>query len=198
MYFHPVNIISQIHRFFLKDNATFAGIFVNNINVANRTESLKEATAKYNAYDSQTWEKEYFDKFSGGFNVYNRHHKFSTVGGGGDAEKTVGKMLAKYGGKQVEFLPESEKKCPDLQFDGQTWDVKFINNANEESIRKDIKNARKADNAIFYWNTNDKLEILLSAFSRELGRMNKLGRIDEMPEVYYMSENGVLKHLPKK
>jgi hypothetical protein len=45
-------------------------------------------------------------------------------GGGGEAEKivgkTVGKMLAQYNDRQVEFLPEGEKPKPDMRFDGRT------------------------------------------------------------------------------
>jgi hypothetical protein len=61
----------------------------------------KAAANKYNSYGSSEWEKAYFDKFSGGFNIYHKEHKFSATQGGGEAEKIVGKMLAKYNGKQV-------------------------------------------------------------------------------------------------
>jgi hypothetical protein len=53
--------------YFLKDNANFAEIFVNKINVINSIELLKEAKLKYNAYDPEDWTKAYFDKISGGF-----------------------------------------------------------------------------------------------------------------------------------
>jgi hypothetical protein len=132
----------------------------------------KAALHKFNSYGDE-WEKAYFDEYSGGFNVYHDEHNFSKKGGGGDAEKIVGKMLAKYNGKQVEFLPESSfKKSPDIRFDNQTWDIKLINNANEETIRSYIKDARKAENAIFYWEENDKLELLISAIGRSAGYFN--------------------------
>jgi hypothetical protein len=38
----------------LEDNVTFAEISVNKMNVDGRTELLKEAKEKYNAYDSET------------------------------------------------------------------------------------------------------------------------------------------------
>ena len=162
-------------------------------------ESLKEALSKYNAYDTQVWTKEYFDKFSGGFNVYHREHNFSKKGGGGDAEKIVGRMLAKYNGKQVEFLPEGGlKKSPDINFDNQTWDIKLIDNANEETIRKAIRDARKAKNAIFYWNENSKLEDLKNAVIREVGRMRKNNRINEMPDIYYLDTSKLLRTVWKK
>jgi hypothetical protein len=84
----------------------------NPINAIAQSEIRKAATEKYNSYDSSDWEEAYFDKYSGGFNVYHKSHQFSNVNGGGEAEKTVGKILAKNNGKQVEFLPEGNKKKP--------------------------------------------------------------------------------------
>ena len=97
-------------------------------------EMIKAALQKYNSYGCE-WEKAYFDEFSGGYNVYHEEHQFTSAGGGGEAEKIVGKMLAKYNGKQVEFLPEGDTKSPDVKFDEQTWDIKTISKANEETIR---------------------------------------------------------------
>jgi hypothetical protein len=54
--------------YFLWDNAKFAGISVNKINVIDKTDLLKEAKLKYNAYSLEDWTKAYFDKISGGFN----------------------------------------------------------------------------------------------------------------------------------
>ncbi|MDR2928692.1 MAG: hypothetical protein LBV41_10935, partial [Cytophagaceae bacterium] len=121
---------------------------------------------------------------------------FSKKGGGGDAEKTVGKMLAKYNGKQVEFFSESSfKKNPDIKFDNQTWDIKLIDNANEETIRNYIKDARKAENAIFYWNRNDKLEDLKNAVGRSIGYFKNKNKLEAMPNIYYVSKEGVLKSI---
>ena len=100
-------------------------------------EMRKAALQKYNLCGCE-WEKAYFDEFSGGYNVYHEKHNFSKKGGGGKAEKIVGEMLAKYNGKQVEFLPEGAEKSPDINFDGKTWDIKYIDRANEETIRTKI------------------------------------------------------------
>jgi hypothetical protein len=162
-----------------------------------KTELLKEVFAKYNSYDSLTWEKAYFDEVSGGFNVYHKEHKFTEVGGGGEAEKVVGKMLAKCNGKQVEFLPEGWKKQPDVKFDGQTWDIKYIDNANEETIRAAIRDARKADNAIFYFTDESKSVLLNSAIVREAGRFLK-GQINKIPDIYVIDKSGLLKLLWEK
>lgn len=133
---------------------------------------------------------------SGGFNVYHREHNFSGRGGGGKAEKTVGKMLAEYNGKQVEFLPEnSYRKSPDINFDGQTWDIKLIDNANEETVRKAIRDARKADNAIFYWEKHDKLGELKNAVVRSIGYFKKKDSLHTMPNIYYMNRDGQLRSI---
>ncbi len=108
-------------------------------------------------------------------------------------------MLAKYNGKQVEFLPKSGgRNRADFQFDGMKWDVKLINTANTETIRKYIKNARKADCAIFYWDKESaKLEDLHSAVNKEMSRLSKENRVNEIPDIYYM-QNGLLRLLWKK
>jgi hypothetical protein len=180
----------------IKDNAKFAGMKINPINEAAQPEIRKEALNRYNAYGSE-WEKAYFDRHSGGYNVYHEEHKFAKKGGGGEAEKIVGKMLAKYNGKQVEFLPEGEKKSPDIKFDNQTWDIKCIEKANEETIRSAILNACKADNAIFYFTEESKYPLLNNAIKREVGRFLK-GQTDKMPDIYEMDKNGLLKLLWEK
>ena len=157
---------------------------------------MKVALQKYNSYGSE-WEKVYFDKNSGGFNVYHKDHKFSPTGGGGEAEIIVGKMLAKYNGKQVEFLTEGAKKSPDVKFDNQTWDIKYIDKANEGTIRKAIRDATKANNAIFYFTDESKYLLLNSAIERENGKFLK-GQTKKMPDIYYMDKGGLLKVLWEK
>ena len=186
--------------YFLRDNATFAKISLKDINLTNRTEYIRQARAKYDSYDTQFWTKEYFDEISGGYNVYHVGHEFSETGGGGEAEIRVGKILAKYNSKQVEFLPEGDKKQPDYKFDEQTWEVKYINDANVKTIRGYIEHARrkKANNSIFYWDNTEKIEYLRIAVESEVGKMRKLGRINEVPDIYYINKSGLLKLLWKK
>ena len=181
---------------YLKEIVIFAGLKVNAKHVG-RAEIIKEARAKYDAYDSREWKKAYFDEISGGFNVYHRNHKFSEVGGGGEAEKIVGKMLAGNNGKQVEFLPEGWQKQPDVKFDSKTWDIKYIDHANKETIRAAIREARKADNAIFYFTNANKYVFLNNAVDREVGRFLK-GQIKTLPDIYFMDKNGLLKLLWSK
>jgi hypothetical protein len=140
------------------------------------------------------YEKAGFDTFSGGFNVYHKAYNFAKKGGGGDAEKIVGKLLAKYNGKQVEFLPEGGKKGPDAMFDNQTWDIKYIEKASEHRIRDAILESRKANNAIFYFMDKSKYLLLVSATNREVGRFLK-GQTREIPDIYYIDKNGFLKLL---
>lgn len=160
--------------------------------------AIAKFKAKYDSY-SDEWEKAYFDERTGGFNVYHSKHQFTETQGGGEAEKAVGKLLASLSGKQVEFLPENGKgkSCPDLCFDKETWDVKYIDKANENTIRSYIKNARKADNVIFYY-TIDRYKDLRSAINREVGRFKSMSRLYELPNMYYINGDGLIKLLWKK
>ena len=172
---------------------------MNPINTDAEQKVIQDAIRKYNSYGEE-WEKAYFDKFSGGFNVYHEKHNFAKKGGGGAAEKTVGEILAKYNGKQVEFLPEGEGKKPDVLFDNQTWDIKYIDNANEKTIRGYIEDIRKkeADCGIFYWENENKIEYLRNAIESEIGKLLKLGRINEMPDIYHIDKSGLLRTAWKK
>ena len=183
--------------YWIKDNPQYTGVKVKAMNTGERNDIRKKSKEKYQSYDEK-WDRAYFDEFSGGFNVYHQEHQFTNTQGGGDAEKMVGKLLAKNNGKQVEFLPENGKGkgVPDLMFDDHTWDVKYIDNANENTIRAYIKDARKADRAIFYF-TNDKFQELRSAINREVGRFKGMNRLGELPDIYYMDKEGLLKLLWK-
>lgn len=166
------------------------------------TDSIAQARAKFDAY-SEEWEKEYFNPSNGGFNVYHKKHQFSNVKpngaamSGGQAEKYVGRSLADMIAKQVEFLPENGKGGgkPDIRFDNTTWDVKYISTANENTIRSYYKDARKADAVIFFSERGRDIDIL-SAVNREKGRYASLWRdITELPKVYVMNEDGILRLL---
>ena len=160
------------------------------------TEDIKAARAKFDSYGSE-WEKAYFDEKSGGFNVYHKDHKFSKIGGGGEAEKIVGKILARNEGKQIEFLPEGEEPLPDVKFDNKTWDIKYIDHSNEDTIRATIKNARKADNAIYYFKQEGKYQLLKNATDREVGRFLKR-QTSTLPDIYFIDKHGFLKLFWKK
>ena len=78
--------------------------------------------------------------------------------------------------------------------------IKFINNANIKTIRGYIEEIRRqgADNGIFYWDETEKIEELREAMKSEIGKMLKLGRIDEMPNIYFIDKNNLLKLFWKK
>lgn len=185
--------------YWIKDNKKYVDISIGDINTGKREEIRQKAKSLYHSYGSE-WQKVYFDEFSGGFNVYHKEHQFTSTQGGGEAEKIVGKMLAKNNGKQVEFLPENGKGkgVPDMRFDGCTWDVKYIPSANENTIRTYIKDARKADCVIFYADGIDRSKDIFSAINREIGKYKSMGRpIMELPNVYVMTGNGILKLIQK-
>lgn len=71
--------------------------------------------------------------------------------------------------------------------------IYLINNT--QAIRKCIEDTRKADNVIFYYENSDKYELIKSTYSRELGRLEKLGRSSELPEVYIIDKQGILRKI---
>lgn len=184
--------------YWISENTKYSKISVSPLNSPEKGQIIASAREAFDTYGAD-WKKAYFDERSGGYYVVHEDHQFAIKGGGGDAELTVAKALAQYNGKQVEMLPENQgTPAPDIKFDNRTWDIKAINKANVETIRKYIKNARKADCAIFYWEKdNMKLESLHAAVDKEVARLSSLNRTDEMPDVYYM-KNGLLKVMWKK
>lgn len=160
--------------------------------VKERTGNVMEAWAKFKAYGSE-WEKVDFNIDNGGYNVYHNDHQFHKRGG--TAEKKVGKFLMNNEAKQAEFLPEKGIgiKKPDIAFDGKTWDIKSIDNANADTLRKYIREAaKKADNVIFYDFNNDRHKDVLKAADRQFGRYKKESRAEIMPGIYLMNLNGDL------
>ena len=161
------------------------------INTTAQPEIRKDALEKYNSYGSE-WEKAYFDKFSGGYNVYHKEHNFSNIGG--KYEKEVGILLAKIG-KQVEYLSEKGQKIkhPDFYFDKQTWDVKSVIAYTSGSVMDSIWDGKKANNVIFYFTDEINMNIIEEGYRRAYGRFSKLGKLDSMPTIYYIDENKLLK-----
>ena len=179
--------------------ATFVTFLEDGTNLNEKTKYIEDARLIYNSYDVCEWIKAGFDENSGGYCVYHKEHQFSSTGGGGRAEKIVGKIL-KNKGKQIEFLPEIKDKNSDIKFDEQTWDIKYINNANFKTIRGYIQDVlkKKSDNCIFYFTKSEVFEELRKATDMEVGKMKKLERINEMPNIYYIFETETLKLLWKK
>jgi hypothetical protein len=134
----------------LKDNANFANIFVNKINVADRAELLKEAKTKYNSYNTDDWVKAGFDEFSGGYKVYHKLHQFDPTIGKfgiprGDYEKKASEVLSKYG---MNVVLESEImgkgiKTPDGLLNGVLFEIKGIESVSIRNIKDRISEAGK-------------------------------------------------------
>lgn len=158
-------------------------------------EYISTSRKRYNEYlNNRNYDNNncYFDEKTGGYYVSHIKHQFSKRGGGGDAEITVSRLLAEHG-KHVELRAEN-KDVPtaDLSFDGKTWDVKYIEKANENTIRKYIRDARKANCAIFYSGSVDKMQELHNAVNREIGWFKSRNELHSMPDIYTISGNGEL------
>lgn len=160
---------------------------------------------EYKRYGERKCEQMYFDEKSSGYNVVHDLHQFSkrksngATLSGGDAEKWLGKQLAKQG-KTIEFLPESgmNGKAGDMRFDGKVWDCKYIPSANVNTIRSYIKDARKADNVIFVFDELDRYDDIMKAVNCEIGRYKAERRnLGELPDVYIFDSQGRLKLVKK-
>ena len=142
---------------------------------------------QYQQYD-ENWRRMFFEPLNGGYVVCHVEHQYTPNKGGGNAEIKVAYLLAHVSGKEVEILPENGqgKKLPDLRFDGYTWDVKKIDEANEGSIDTIIRDTKKAERIIFYWeNDNNQLERIKSIIAHR--QSNAL--------IYYFTPEGRLKHI---
>ncbi len=197
--------------YFIKDNRGFVEEVLDK-DVAKQPEITRIETNRreYNLLGLE-WEKVCFNEKTGGYNVYHESHQFAPqkaekiVDGrkiksklsGGDAEKYVGRILCDLNGKRVRFIAENGKSQwkPDIECHGEPWDIKYSLLANENTIRKYIKDAEKAQNVIFFWDGEDRKNSLYNAVNSELGNYRKKGKIDRMPKVYYISLEGKLKKL---
>lgn len=91
---------------------------------------------------------------------------------------------------------EGEKKprgYPDVFFDGQTWDFKETFTDNIDTIGQLIKDGRKADNVIFMGMSNVEIKAIGVAMERELGREKKNGTWKELPNLYCLLDNQLIK-----
>lgn len=198
----------------LEDNREYWEGIVNGGVVVSSNENgdtVALARAKFDAYD-ENWIKAYFNYENGGFNVYHRTHQFdekvlknketdktAKLTGGG-AEKEVGRILADTKAKQIEFLPERghKGKKADLSFDDETWDIKYIAIANQNTMRKAIEDGRKADNVIFFWDDEDRTQDLKVAVNRTVGKFVKSNKLYELPNIFYIKNDGELVNLFKR
>ena len=181
-----------------------------------RCKKIAESKKEWNNIDTNIWNKTKFYPESGGFIAAHKqkapdNDKDKT--GGVHGENTVNELLAK-AGKRIYRLPDnvSDKTpilgkpykellkykadgsiygFPDDYFDGQTWDIKKIDDANENTIRSYIKDGRKADNVIMYFE-KDKIGLLTNAVLREAGKRKPLGELNTLPNIYLINDKGDL------
>jgi hypothetical protein len=157
--------------FFLKDNAIFAGISVNKINVIDRTELLKEAKEKYNSYNTDEWILAGFDEFSGGYMVYHTEYQFDPTIGifgipRGDYEKNSASVLMGYGMSIVlnsEISELENVKKPDGLLNGVLFDIKGIEGKSNRLIKDKISEASKqgAEIVVLYFHDADMYDKIL-------------------------------------
>ena len=111
-------------------------------------EITKAAMQKYNSYGSE-WEKAYFDKFSGGYVVIHKGHKFDPDTGKFEL-KTV-KILANRG-YAVEMMNESGFCLPqyDININGIPSEIKVMSGFRNIHKRAEKAATQGAKRVIYY------------------------------------------------
>jgi hypothetical protein len=128
-----------------------------------KSKSLQSALSKYNDYDSQYWEKAYFDKYTAGYIVINKqrieHANISkNEKAKFDKEFAMSKVFAQ-NGYRIEMLEEiSRIPSPDIKINGVLADLKRISGHNNiiKYASKAI-NIQGADLLLFQFDKMDEL-----------------------------------------
>lgn len=81
---------------------------------------------------------------------------------------------------------------PDAYFDGQTWDFKAPLYNKVESIRKLIKDGRKADNIIFIVNDKQNVDMIERAIKCEIRTRTKNHSWAELPNIFYLTNGRIV------
>ncbi|MDR0732835.1 MAG: hypothetical protein LBF08_02055 [Dysgonamonadaceae bacterium] len=161
-------IVKGTLPYFLTNNATFAGISTNKMNVADRAKLLKEAKAKYNSYKADDWIKAGFDEHSGGYCVYHKDHLFDPTIGKfgiprGDYEKNAAKVLSNYG---MDVVLNSEKaksgnSTPDGLLNDILFEIKGIEGKGSKLIRNKLSKASSqgAEAVVFYFHDKNMFDV---------------------------------------
>jgi hypothetical protein len=176
----------------LKDNATFAGLKVKNINLTNKTEFLKAAFTKYNAYDTNVWTKACFDEKTGGYVVVDKqrieHSKASkNEKAKFDKEQAMAMVFAKNGYK-IEMLKEIPGvSSPDVAINGMKADLKRVSShKNIENYAKKATRKQGAEVVLFQFDNEteaiykelEKLKCMnIKAFYYFTGRDNQIHQL---------------------
>lgn len=182
-----------------------------------RCKKIAESKKEWDNIDSDIWNKTKFYPESGGFIAAHKqkapdNKKDKT--GGVYGETTVNELLAR-SGKRIYRLPDNVSGdtlifgkpyrellkykedgkpygYPDDYFDGQTWDIKSIKTANENSIREHIRNGRKADNVIFFFNGDIEFNKFKEYVWNEIRYRQRNGKVHTLPNIYFINETGNL------
>ena len=147
-------------------------------------ETIKEARAKFDSYDSNEWVKAFFDECSGGFVVIEKIRVVQSEHSKNEKkkfEKEYGmcKVLAR-NGNTIEFLAD-KKGSYDIHFNGITADLKKTSSHNNvEKYAKDAIREQNAEIVIFEFENNTK-EIH--------AKISKLVKTYNINGFYYFSEN---------
>ena len=172
---------------------------------------ISAAWREYQSLPDNEWRKDFFCFETGGFVATHKYKEKDDLRRPGIAAEVKACFdLAKIG-KHVLRLPENipdmideitiagkpyrellkfkqgetyPRGYPDAYFDDQTWDFKTSAFKNEETLRSQIKDGRKADNVIFLTATTEQFKMLEKVINRELGKRKKDNSWMQLPNIY--------------
>ena len=174
----------------MKDNATFTDVFVKDINLENRAEFIREARAKFDAYDLSKWKKKYFDKKTGGYLVVEKDRiaqskKHDNERDKFNREQGMNMTLAR-NGHAVEHL-DDHKKGYDIHLDGIKADLKKTGSHNNMvHYAKKAVREQGADMVVFELESNTK------KIQEEL---DKLKRLNIKVSYYFSNDKSKMHYL---
>ena len=180
----------------------------------NKTDILA-AWHEYQSLPDSEWRKDFFCPNTGGFVATHLHKERDDLRRPGIAAEVKACFELAQKGKHVLRLPENipdlidgiviagvlyrkllkfkpgetnPRGYPDAYFDGETWDFKTSSYKNEETMRTQIKDGRKADNVIFLTTTTEQFKMLEKVINRELGKRKKDNSWMDLPNIYSLED----------
>jgi hypothetical protein len=136
---------------------------------------------KYNSYDSDHWDKTYFDEVTGGYVVTHKGHKFDSETGKYEKETAV--ILA-INGYKVEMMDESDfrKRQYDIRINGIPTEIKVMNGYRNIHKRAVEASEQDATRIVYYIKFKDNHQMY--------NRFNNVYKtVEKINEIWFIKDN---------
>ena len=156
--------------------------------MTNNIEYIRQARAKYDAYDRNVWKRDYFDEDTGGYVITHKGHRFDIINGVYELETAI--TLAK-NGYFVEMMNEPLRILQyDMKVNGFPSEIKVMSgfrNIHRRAVEADEQGARRVVYCIRFDNDIEMFK-----------RFNNVYKtIENIEEIWYV-KNGKLFYFKKK